>query len=231
MEMRAFAQAGASPVFVLRSRLAAPEPPVLYLSAGVHGDEPAGACALLAWAEANLALLRREPFLLMPCLNPYGLLMNTRVDQRGLDINRRFHMEEDEICGPWHREIGRSRFRAALCLHEDFDAEGIYVYELSHHREPLSHPILEDCASVLRVDRRRRIDGRIARRGVIRRRKIPQDLPGLPEAIVLHLKGCPITLTFESPSEYSLDLRIEAHKAFIESALRRLAGPGNPLSP
>lgn len=225
MEMRAFAQAGASSVFVLRSRAAHSDAPVFYISAGVHGDEPAGACGLLAWAEQNLALLRRAPLLLMPCLNPFGLLMNTRTDQRGLDINRRFHMEEDEICGPWHREIAHSRIAAALCLHEDYDAEGLYIYELSHHRDPVSFEILKDCASVVQVDPRKTIDGRSVRRGVIRRRKIPQDLPGLPEAIVLHLNGCPITLTFETPSEFSLDARIEAHKAFIDSAFKHLAAP------
>ncbi len=35
---------------------------------------------------------------------------------------------------------------------------------------------------------------------MIRRRTLPTNLPGMPEAIELHVRGCPVTLTFETPS-------------------------------
>ncbi len=221
-ELRQFARAGGLPVLVLETREAAAGRPVFYLSSGVHGDEAGAACGLLAWAEANIATLKKRPVLIFPCLNPQGLMLNTRADHRGLDINRRFHLQDDELCGPWHRVVGAREMSAALCLHEDYDGEGMYVYELSGRRETVGHDILGRCARIIPLDFRVKIDGRAASNGVIRPRKIPQDLPGLPEAIVLYRKGCPVTLTLETPSEFSLDLRIAAQAAFITAAVRTL---------
>ena len=221
--MRQFAQAGVLPVFLLETRAAAQGLPLIYLSSGVHGDEPGAACGLLAWAEANVGALKKHSFLIFPCMNPHGLMLNTRVDHRGLDINRRFHIEDDEICGPWHKEIAGREMVAGLCLHEDYDAEGAYLYELNPRRETIGHGILKKCERILPLDPRKKIDGRAAANGVIRPRRIPADLPGMPEAIVLHWQGCPVTLTFETPSEFSLDVRIAAQREFIGAAIRHFA--------
>src|SRR5438093_11590934 len=45
----------------------------IYISAGIHGDEPAGTEALIFWAEQNVKRLRELPLLIFPCLNPWGL--------------------------------------------------------------------------------------------------------------------------------------------------------------
>ncbi|MDB6076005.1 MAG: hypothetical protein JWO89_3645, partial [Verrucomicrobiaceae bacterium] len=45
-----------------------------------------------------------------------------------------------------------------------------------------------------------------------------------PEALILHQKGCPVTLTFETPSEFGLDDRVQAHRRFIESSLEHIDG-------
>ena len=223
IEAREFAKAGSIPLLMLETRAAAGGEPLVYLSSGVHGDEAGAACGLLAWAEANVPALKNGAFLIFPCVNPHGLMLNTRTDHRGLDLNRRFHLADDEVCGPWQREIAGRRMIAGLCLHEDYDAEGAYVYELSHRREAVSPAIMKECARVVPLDGRTKIDGRTAAGGVIRRRTIPKDLPGMPEAIELHLRGCPVTLTFETPSEAALDVRIAAHQVFITAAIRWIA--------
>ncbi len=222
--MRVFAKAGELPLHVIETRSARKLEPACYLSAGVHGDEPAAAGGLIAWAETNVVLLRRASFLIFPCLNPHGLMRNERVDGRGYDLNRRFHLLDDEVCGAWHREVAGRTLLIGLCLHEDYDAEGAYIYELGDHRQPVSHAILRACGSALPIDLRRRIDGRATNRGVIRPRKIPADLPGMPEALVLHQLGCPVTLTFETPSEFDLDARVEMQRRFITAALKQTAG-------
>ncbi|HRK17204.1 MAG TPA: M14 family metallocarboxypeptidase, partial [Prosthecobacter sp.] len=193
--------------------------PAFYLSAGVHGDEAGAAWGLLAWARENAAWLSAHPAVLLPCLNPRGLAANTRADHRGLDLNRRFHLEDDDLSGPWRSLVRARSWRLALCLHEDYDAQGIYVYELGAHQGIHSRVLLENAARILPADPRRRIDGSVARGGVIRRRRLPLHLPGLPEAVVLHQLGCPLTLTFETPSEFGLDDRVRAHAAFIPAAL------------
>ena len=214
---------GDLPVIVLESAAAQAGEPAVYLSTGVHGDEAGSAWGLLTWAEKHLNELKRGSFLLAPCLNPVGLTLNTRADHRGIDINRRFHDAADEICGPWQQWITGRAMRFGLCLHEDYDAQGIYLYELNHARETKGHEIIERCARVIAPDPRKNIDGQRANHGVIRRRNLPTNLPGMPEAIELHVRGCPVTLTFESPSEFDLDTRIRVQVKFVESALAVLA--------
>lgn len=218
-----FATIAGVPLLFLETRAAAAGEPAIYLSSGVHGDEAGSANGLLAWAESNTVLLKKRSVVIFPCLNPHGLGLNTRADHRGLDLNRRFHLDDDEVCGPWRKITSAKQFLFALCLHEDYDAEGAYVYELSHGQKRLAPPILKKCAPIVPIDPRKKIDLRTAIGGVIRPRRIPRDLPGMPEAIVLFQRGCPITLTFETPSEASLDVRVEAHRAFISAAIDRLA--------
>src|SRR5690349_5062873 len=59
-----------------------------YFSAGIHGDEPAATEALLTWAEQQGQKLRELPLLLLPCLNPWGLVQNMRTNLHGVDLNR-----------------------------------------------------------------------------------------------------------------------------------------------
>jgi hypothetical protein len=213
------------PVLAIESAAAREGAPAAYLSSGVHGDEPGAAWGLLAWAEKHARELKRGAFLIAPCLNPVGLTLNTRADHRGIDINRRFHDAEDVICGPWQRWITGRAMRFGLCLHEDYDAQGIYLYELNYGRWTAGHGIVHCCSRVIAPDPRRSIDGQRARNGVIRRRTLPKHLPGMPEAIELHLRGCPVTLTFETPSEFALDKRVHAQMRFIEVAMEAFSTP------
>lgn len=64
----------------------------LLLIGGVHGDEPEG-----VWlANKTLEMLQKEkesesvPWALIPCLNVDGIARNTRVNGRGVDLNRNF---------------------------------------------------------------------------------------------------------------------------------------------
>ncbi len=211
------------PILVFESTASAQGQPAVYLSAGVHGDEAAPPWALLEWAQANTSLLRREAFILSPCLNPIGLICNTRVNHRGEDINRRFHITRDPLIKAWQRFLKGRQLSLGLCLHEDYDAQGCYVYELGPERGNLCEPAMTAVEAHLPRDLRRKIEGRTATRGIIRRRAIPADIHG-PEAIVLHQFGCPVTLTFETPSEFALDTRVQAQRRFIDASLEHIAG-------
>lgn len=211
------------PVIVLESKAAQAGAPAIYLSTGVHGDEAGSAWGLLAWAEKHVATIKTGSFLIAPCFNPVGLILNTRADHRGFDINRRFHMSDDEICGPWQQWITGRAIRFGLCLHEDYDARGIYLYELNQARQTTGHQIIDRCAKLIAPDPRKSIEGRRADKGVIRRRNLPTNLPGMPEAVELHVRGCPVTFTFESPSEFAFDKRVQVQVRFVEAALDILA--------
>src|SRR5262245_54274658 len=95
----------------------------LYVSAGVHGDEPAGPEALLSWAESDPARFARTPMLVFPCVNPWGLRNNVRRNADGLDLNRAFQLEDHPIIRAMHLATARFKFRVSLHLHEDYDAQ------------------------------------------------------------------------------------------------------------
>jgi len=215
LPVRVIHVSGGHPVLFIHSRES--HSPRLYFSTGVHGDEPAPVSGLLEWAEENVPLLRRLPVAIFPLFNPAGLSLNTRADHRGIDLNRRFHDASHPHIKAWWKCIGDMTFSTGLCLHEDYDAQGIYCYEL--YRKPrlrLADAGLQACENFIPRDPRRRIDLRRAINGVIRRKRVP-DLPGLPEAVALYLHNTQSTLTFETPSEFSLADRVAAHKAFLTS--------------
>lgn len=206
-------------VIAYESQAAKAGEPAVYLSTGVHGDEPGSIWGLLLWAEKNLTMLQRGSFLLLPLVNPIGTSLNTRADHLGHDLNRRFHLTDDPFSIAWQTWIKGRAMIAGICLHEDYDAQGCYLYELSRRRQPLGREILTRCAKPIAADPRTRIDGQRARHGLIRPKKIPANLPGMPEAIELNLRGCPVTFTFETPSEFSLDDRVATQMRFIRTAL------------
>src|SRR5437016_1461172 len=78
-----------TPDFVLRAyrRHTAKARKRLYISTGIHGDEPAGPLAILEALKEN-----RWPsdvdIWLCPCLNPAGFLRNSRENALGIDLNR-----------------------------------------------------------------------------------------------------------------------------------------------
>lgn len=225
LKLRPFARSGDEELYVMvtSESVARTGVPYVYISAGVHGDEPAPPWGLLDWAETHAELLKRHPFILFPTLNPTGLILNTRADHRGQDLNRSFNLPDQPVVEAWRTVVGDRSMSLGLCLHEDYDGQGCYVYELNAGPKILGTSILQDTSRIIPSDGRRTIDGRRAKEGLIRRR-IPPEMPGHPEAIVLHLLGAPIALTFESPSEFSIAERIAVQRAFIESSLKHALG-------
>lgn len=224
-----FAEADGLPVWRLRLGEAASGGEAIYLSAGIHGDECAPVWALLHWAEQEWPAICRGQFLIFPCLNPAGLLENRRTDQAGRDLNRSFQDESIPLIRAWRKEVEGRRFSRTLCLHEDFDARGIYLYELCPpDLAGTGRAILESCGELIPPDDRAFIEGAPFERGLAQHR--PEEIQavvesrlagGYPEAIQLFLHHGDINLTFETPSELDIDLRIATHMRAIRSLLGR----------
>lgn len=98
------------------------------LAGGIHGDEPAGAWALLALAEKN-DLDMRFAYRIWCCVNPTGFVLGTRANEAGDDINRSFGRGGQT---PEARAILTSnrdrKFALSVDFHEDSDACGFYCY-------------------------------------------------------------------------------------------------------
>ena len=88
------------------ARLAKEPRLTVYISTGIHGDEPAGPLALVELLEAN-AWPSGVNLIACPCLNPTGFPNNTRENRTGTDLNRDYrHIETREVQA--HTEIGRA---------------------------------------------------------------------------------------------------------------------------
>jgi hypothetical protein len=207
------------PYYLLESRRARVIRPRVYLSAGIHGDEAAATEALIAWVTKHGAELRRLDLLIFPCLNPWGLINNARFDSRGVDRNRSYHHDLIPATAAHLRELGTRQFDLALTLHEDYDALGVYLYEIQHKRPYWGDALLQAASRVMKIDDRRRIETSRPRNGVIRRRITPALLEHHPEAFTLHFHHSLRTLTIETPSEHLLSARVDAQIAMIECAI------------
>jgi hypothetical protein len=223
LTMRAFAQESGYPVFCVRSKRL-PQSGGIYLSAGIHGDEPAGTEALITWAEQNRERLGDMPCLLFPCLNPWGLVNNSRRDAQGRDLNRVFHHDEAGAIHALKRMIKSHQFLLALSLHEDYDARGVYLYEIERDKPFWGEGMLEAARPFLPIEGRTSIEGRKAIGGLVRRKiKLARFRRlGFPESVYLHIHHAHRTFTFETPSEFALEQRVAAHIAIIEECLRRI---------
>lgn len=198
----------------------------IYFSAGIHGDEPASTEALITWAEQQGRKLRKLPLLLLPCLNAWGLVRNVRMTSEGVDLNRAFHRTDLPVLEAVKRVVAGHQFDAAVMLHEDYDGQGIYLYEVQRVKPYWGEDLLTAARPHLPTDPRIWIDGRKAAQGIHRRRvdKKRFALIGYPEAVWLHFEHAERSFTVETPSEFALNQRVDAHVAVIEEVVRRVVG-------
>lgn len=198
----------------------------IYVSAGIHGDEPASTEALIAWAEKQGRTLRRLPLLLLPCLNPWGLMRNIRLNAEGHDLNRLFHDDHQPVIRAIRQLVASQQFAAAVMLHEDYDGQGLYLYEVERVKPHWGEGLLAAARAYLPIDPRPRIDGRKASNGIHRRRVERRIFAkmGYPEAIWLHLEHAEHSMTIETPSEFALERRVAAHGAVLDEVVRRVVG-------
>lgn len=210
--------------FQAYQRLTDPARIHVYLSAGIHGDEPAGPLAMLQLLEED-----RWPgdaaLWLCPCLNPTGFLLNRRENFQGIDLNRDYRNSRSaEVRAHMDWLEKQPPFDLTVCLHEDWESAGFYVYELNPDQRPsLAAPIVEAVAEVCPIERAPLIDNWPAENGVIRPRINPAERPQWPES--LHLLMTDKTrrgYTLEAPSDFPLPIRVTALVTGVRAALALL---------
>ncbi len=194
-----------------------------YLSAGIHGDEPAGPLAALRLLRDDSWPARAE-LCLLPCLNPTGFPLNRRENARGKDLNRDYrHLETAEIRAQVQWLQRQPPFDVTFCLHEDWESRGFYLYELNpERRRSLAPIIIEAAATVCPIDLSPMIEEREANGGIISPNLDPNSRPQWPEAFWLLQNKTRQSYTLEAPSDFPLPTRVEALVAGVRAALATL---------
>lgn len=197
--------------------------PRLYISAGIHGDEPASPSAALKLLQENHWPDNLEVTLL-PCLNPIGFVANRRENYGGLDLNRDYrNTRSAEIAAHIRWLEQQPRFDLYLCLHEDWESHGFYLYEQNPDARPsLAEPIIESVAKVCPIDLSAEIEGRPAHHGIIRPNINPAERPDWPEALYLITHKSRQGYTLEAPSDFPLETRIAALTTATHTAVNFL---------
>ena len=180
--------------------------------------------ALLEWAESQIEFLRKRSFFIFPCLNPWGFNENSRCDRQNIDLNRRWLTSKTITTKAVSEKMENYRVLLGVNLHEDYDANGIYLYEASARKKAdyLANEILNAGKEFMPIDTRKKIEGRWARNGVIRpdANSLPKE--GIPEAVFLQKKGAERIFVFETPSEYDLRLRVKTQVKMLERAVSEM---------
>ena len=200
----------------------------IYISAGIHGDEPAGPLAALKLIRENRWPGNAEVFLL-PCLNPIGFKLNRRENADGRDLNRDYrHLKAAEIRAHITWLERQPKFDLYLCLHEDWESHGFYLYEQNPDGKPsLAEKMIEAVKQVCPVDFSENIEGRAAHGGIIRPNISPQERPDWPEAFYLISHKARQGYTLEAPSDFPLPARVNALVAAVNAAIQAFTADGH----
>jgi hypothetical protein len=186
--------------------------------AGIHGDEPEGAHAVvrfLSFLDAFPEAADGYYLSVYPVCNPTGFEDYTRHSRRGKDLNREFwnNSAEPEI-GPLQAELVANSFHGIISLHVDDTSDGFYGYvggaTLTKH---LMGPALKAADAFLPLDKRALIDGFPARNSVVR-----NSLPGVLRAPP-DVRPRPFEIILEAPKDRSAYLTEWAFVAALQSIL------------
>jgi hypothetical protein len=215
-----FGEIAGVPLLGLTRRTPGPRPRI-YISAGIHGDEPAPPLTLLELIERGI-FDDRAVWFLCPLLNPVGFTRRTRENADGIDLNRDYkalRSLEIQAHARWLR--AQPNFDLVLCVHEDWESKGYYLYELNPTNRPsLAQPMIDAVAQVCPIETATVIDGReISEPGIIRPASDPLLRELWPESIYLRAHHTRLSYTLETPSSFPLAQRIAAHRAAIETAI------------
>jgi len=204
-------------------RIESKRAPTVMLSAGMHGEEPAGVEGVLRWLEQGNP--GNVNWFVLPCINPFGWERNRRTNAQQCDINRQFHRDTETPEAELIKRLVRGRrFRFSMEFHEDVDATGFYLYELRRQSPYVGEKILRAVERVVPINHDKIIDGNEATgRGLIRRdagTNFMRTRRRWPMAFHLFLNCTDHILGSETAVHLPVKQRARAHNAALAAALK-----------
>ncbi len=138
------------PIFIVESRFKNPKSKNIFISAGLHGNEPGSVYAIIKFLNRNgKKLSKKFNLYISPCLNPTGLDMECRYNFKGRDLNRDFRKvrTQEVLMLKKYLEKKKIKYDLALDMHEDNtfyviegfslkdNPRGLYFYEVYRNRK------------------------------------------------------------------------------------------------
>lgn len=210
------------PIHQIRLTSSIHKPQQVLITGGMHGDEPAGVEAVLQFLERdNTALLKNFSFVIIPCINPYGYVHDTRETRDGVDINRSFETDDIVEVIILKKALEQTQFSLAIDFHEDYDATGFYLYE-GKRDEKYIGPQLATTAKAI---------------GSIDPEDPGEDAPDLAEGVykvanswgtqglapyLLHFHSEHVIIS-ETPTLWQLEQRVALHLTILDTALNAIS--------
>jgi murein peptide amidase A len=196
----------------------------VYLSTGIHGDEPAGPLAIAQLMESSKFPEHAEVWV-CPCLNPSGFNRNSKQNAAGIDLDTDYRsMETEEVRTHVSWLKRKPNFDVTLCLHEDHTTKGFYVFE--SNADDLPSPgkrIISRVAGVCPIDRSGIIHHMPADNGVVRVHGNPYTQFEWNEAVFLATHKTKLSFTLQAPSQLPMAVRAAALSAAVEAVLEWVA--------
>ena len=206
------------PIHQVRLQSSADTSRHILITGGMHGDEPAGVEAVLHFlTRNNTTLLKNFSFLVIPCINPYGYVHNTRETCDGVDINRAFEADDIAEVSIVKKALAQTQFSLAIDFHEDYDATGFYLYEGKRDEKYIGPDLATAAKSI----------------GPIDPEDPGEDAPDLAEGIykvatswgtegltpyLLHFHSEHVIIS-ETPTVWQLEQRVALHIMILDTAL------------
>lgn len=186
--------------------------------AAIHGDEPAGALAiveLLLDLAANPSFAEGYLIHAYPICNPTGFEDNTRCSRNGRDLNREFWKNSAEAEVQFlENELRTQHFQGLIQLHADDTSDGIYGFVRGATlTENLLRPALREAGKILPRNNSAFIDGFAARDGMIY--DAYEGILAAPREI----EPMPFEIIFETPQKAPVDLQVGALDAAMRAIL------------
>ena len=236
---------GVHPIYAAVTKNYRKDLPRIILSAGIHGEEPAGVYTLLEFINGGIVkYLDHFSFLILPCLNPHGFIRGVRFSRDVSDLNRSFDNDSGppEVAavkdllrrfpGPYRLAIDFHETNTHMPRGEGLPVEnhpaGFYMYETTRSGRPVLGPVIIRGIrnSGHSVSRRRSVYGAECRNGLIYSTPPESpDYPALPEFngtldwYLLKNGHTDHFLATETPTAWPLKRRVAVQKKALAHAL------------
>lgn len=226
------------PIYSIWARSSNSHSKNVFLSAGIHGDEPAGVYALLSFLENHFEKYEdRLNFFAIPCLNPFGFELDTRKNLCNIDLNRDFHsnaQEQEAIIAKNMLEQHARAYIFSLDMHEDptdkpalgFELKDnvreFYMYEISPSKESsMGHKIIAELEKQgVPVAKQEKIYYDFNDNGLVWRQSPENRLNDQSSEFFAYLQRyTDYSFIIETPTFWTVEKRIEAQVKALEIIL------------